>query len=306
MRAREREVALIVAGHRHDRAGPVLHQHVGGHEARHLLAVHRIHGVHTERDALPGVGFLAVVERRVADLLDQRLHGAPCAAEFGQLLHERVLDREHEERHAPERVRTRGEDPDLVAGLVDRERDVRALAAPDPVALHREHALRPFDERVHVVEQALRVVGDLEEPLRQVAALDHRAAALTRTLDHLLVRQHGLVLGAPVDGGVLAVRQAALEEPQEQPLRPAVVLGIAGAHEPRPVERHPHPLERGHPMFDVRVRPLLGMDPALDRGVLRVQTEGIEADRVQHVVALHPLEASHHVAAAERLRVAHV
>ena len=38
------------------------------------------------------------------------------------------------------------------------------------------------------------------------------------------------------------------------------------------------------------------MDAVLDRGVLGGQAEGIPAERVQHVVAAHPLHARHHVA----------
>ena len=39
---RELEVALVVRGHGHDRAGAVLHQHVIGHPDRNSLVVHRI------------------------------------------------------------------------------------------------------------------------------------------------------------------------------------------------------------------------------------------------------------------------
>ena len=110
-----------------------------------------------------------------------------------------MLDREHEERDAPQCVGSRREDLDLVAGLLDRERDAGPLAAADPVALHRDDALRPVGQAVRVVQQALGVVGDLEEPLGQVAAYDRRAAPLARPGDHLFVRQDGLVLRAPVD-----------------------------------------------------------------------------------------------------------
>lgn len=47
---------------------------------------------------------------------------------------------------------------------------------------------------------------------------------------YLLVGQHGLVDGVPVDGGFLLVGEAGLVELQEDPLRPFVVLGLARCH----------------------------------------------------------------------------
>ncbi len=132
---------------------------------------------------------------------------------------------------------TRREDLDLVARLLDRESDRRALRSTDPVPLHRDHALRPLLEGVHVVDQALRVVGDLEEPLGEVLPDDRRAASLAEAVDHLLVGKHGLIVRAPVGRGVLPVRQPHLEELQEQPLGPAVVLGVARLQSAGPVER---------------------------------------------------------------------
>ena len=44
-----------------------------------------------------------------------------------------------------------------------------------------------------------RIVGDLEEPLRQLALLDHGAGAPAAAVDHLLVGQHRLVDRVPVD-----------------------------------------------------------------------------------------------------------
>ena len=70
--------------------------------------------------------------------------------------------------------------------------------------------LGPADP-VEIVEQTLGVVGDPEEPLLELAQLDLGAAALATAVDHLLVGQHRRVVGAPFDGGLLAIRQAALE-----------------------------------------------------------------------------------------------
>ena len=237
--------------------------------------------------------------------LEHRLDLGLRASGLDELGDQRVLGREHEERDPPQRVGAGREDLDGVAGLGDLERDARALRTPDPVALHRDHAFGPL-ERLHVVEQALRVVGDLEEPLREIPAHDGRAAPLAGAVDHLLVRQDRLVLGAPVGRRVLPVRETAFEQPEEEPLGPPVVLGVAGVEPAGPVERHPQPAERPRLLVDVRVRPLLRVDPALDRGVLRREPERVPPDRMEHVVAAQGREPSHRVPAAERLGMPHV
>ena len=217
-----------------------------------------------------------------------------------------MLDGEHEERRTPQRVRPGREDRDLLARFLDREGDLGALGAPDPVPLHRQDPLGPIDELLGVVEQSLRVVRDPEEPLRQVATLHRRAAPFAGALDHLLVREHGGVLRAPVDRRLLPIGEALLEETKEQPLGPPVVLGIGGVQPTRPVERHAHPLERRGLLLDVGVGPGAGRDAALDRGVLGGQPERVPPDRVQHVVAAHRAVAGHGVATAEGLRMPHV
>ncbi len=125
-------------------------------------------------------------------------------------------------------------------------------------------------------------------------------------VDHLFVGQHRLIVRAPVRRRVLAVGEPHLEELEEQPLGPPVVLGIAAVEPPRPVEREAHPLERRGLLLDVLVGPFLRMDPALDRRVLGGKPERVPADRVQDVVSLHPPEPRDRVAAAERLRVPQV
>ena len=149
-----------------------------------------------------------------------------------------VLGRHDEERRAEERVRARGEDRVVDAQLLVAEGDLRALRAPDPVALHRLDVRGPLD-RVEVVEQAVGVVGDAEEPLLELADLDEVAAALAAPVDDLLVGQDRLVVGAPLDGGLGAIGQAALEELEEDPLRPAVVARLMGPELARPVDRDP-------------------------------------------------------------------
>ena len=113
---------------------------------------------------------------------------------------------------APKSVSGRVVKTGISSSVLEREDDARAVGAADPVALHRQHALGPVDQLVHVVEQPLGVVGDAQEPLRELAQLHLGAAPLAAAVDDLLVGEHRLVLRAPVDRGLAPLGQAALEE----------------------------------------------------------------------------------------------
>ena len=303
--AREVEVALVVRGHGHDGAGAVVGQHVVGGVDRHRLAGQRVGRGDAEVDAgLGPVGQLPVEVGELAHLVAVGLQRRALLRR-AQLLGQRGIRSHHEEGGAVEGVRPRGEDGHRATG--DGEVDVRAPRPADPVLLHEQDALGPLAlERAHVLEQPVGVVGDLEVPLGQLALGDLGAAALAPATDDLLVGEHGLVLRAPVDRAVAPVGQAPLAQPQEQPLRPPVVLRVAGVQPLRPVEADGVAAERLRLRLDVLVGPGGRVLVALDGGVLRRQPEGVPADRVQHVVAAaHPV-ARHDVTDAERLGVPHV
>ena len=228
-RLREVEVALVVGGDGHDRAGAVVGEDVVGDVDRDPLAVDRVDRVQAREDARlldRRRALLGLLRRGVADV---RLHLLRLDPRD-----ELVLGREHEERRPEERVRPRREDGDVLAPLLDPEVDLGALGASDPVPLARLDRLGPVDG-VEVVEQRVRVVGDPEEPLLHHARLDERAAALARAVgEHLLVREHGLVVRAPLHRRALAVGEPLLEEAEELPLLPAVVARIVGRDLARP------------------------------------------------------------------------
>ena len=302
---REREVAFIVRGYGHDRAGAVVHQHVVGDPDRDTRVVDRIDGVETGEDTrlLLGRGpLLRLLGHRMAHVGTQRL---AVRRTRGELLHQRMLGRKHEERRTEQRVRARREHRDVLVELLDPERHLRAVGAADPVALHGQHALGPVELR-HVVEQPVGVVGDLEHPLLEVPRFDLVAAALAAAVDHLLVREHGLVEGTPLDGRGLAVREALLEQLQEQPLRPAVVLGLVGRELTRPVERPAHPLHLRANRRDVALGDLTRVAALADRGVLRREAERVVAHRTQHGEAAAPAHVRDDIAERVVEDVAHV
>ena len=305
----EVQVALVVRRHGHDRAGAVVGQHVVARPDRDLLPGDRVGRGDAQVDAgLGPVGGQPVDVGGLADLdqvVLQRLRAVGVHDVRGQ----RGVGRHHHERRAVQRVGTRRVDVDLALAVsgVQGERDVGALGAADPVALRGDDAVGPrLLQLVQAVQQLLGVVGDLEVPLGQLLLGHLRPAPLADAVDDLLVGQHRLVLRAPVDRAVLAVGQSPLEELQEQPLRPAVVLRVAGVERARPVERGGVLLARLDRLGDVGAGVGVGVLVVADRRVLRGQAEGVEAHRVQHLVAALPPVARHHVVQREHLGVTHV
>ena len=257
----EVEVALVVCRDGHDGARAVVGQDVVGGPDGQLFAVERVDGVAAGEDTgLFALGGLAFDLRQRLDLFAVGVQGRGVLL-GDQFQGQRGVGGDDEERGAVQGVRARGEDGDVLGGLVavglDDEVDVGALGAADPVLLHGQHALGPVAaELLHVVQQPVGVLGDLEVPLVQ-RLLGHRgAAALAGAVNDLLVGQHGLVLGAPVDRVVLAVGQAAFVEALEQPLGPAVVLRIGGVQPAGPVSGDGVALEGRSLGVDVGVGPL--------------------------------------------------
>ena len=224
---------------------------------------------------------------------------------------QRMVGRQRHELGAEQSVRPRGENLQLGFLVrrrrrIEHEADQQPFRAADPVLLHQLDLVRPAVERVERLEQFLRIVADLEQPLVQVALLDLGAASPAAAVDHLLVGEHGLIDRVPVHLAVFARDQPRLEEVEKHLLLVLVVGRIAGRDLARPVERQPHRLQLLLHRRDVVVGPGLGVHLAVDRRVLRRHAEGVPAHRVQHGVAHRPFEARHHVAHGVVAHVAHV
>src|SRR5215208_6332335 len=298
----ELEVSLVMGWDGHDRASTVAHQDVVGDVDGDLFSVGRV-------DHVSPCKYTGLFPRHIGAV--DLAH--PCgpldvgADLFGllrgrYLLDRRVLRAHNEERGAEECVRAGGEDLDRTVAF-DLEADLGAFGAPDPVPLQRLDPLGPVYLRE--VQQLLGVVGDLEEPLRQVLLDNRRPAALAPpvwTYD-LLPRQRRVVPGAPVDRSFCAVRQSLLEELHEEPLVPAVVLRVAGHDLGVEVEHRAHLPELAAHALDVRVGPFAGLYAPLDRGVLGGQPEGVEAYREEHPEAVHPHKARSGVRGRHRVPV---
>jgi hypothetical protein len=135
---------------------------------------------------------------------------------------------------------------------------------------------------------------------------NHCAGAPAAAVDHLLVGKHGLVDRVPVHHRVAAIGEAFLHQSHEHPLLVHVVGRAAGGEFARPVDRVAHRLQLRAHVLDVGVGPFGRRGLVLDRGVLGRQAERVPAHRLQHVAAVHALEAADHVADGVVAHVPHV
>ncbi len=201
-----------------------------------------------------------------------------------------MLGRQHHEGHTPQGIRAGGKHLQRVA-LFGGEDDMRAFGFTNPVGLQRAHAFRPID--TVKTQQFIRVFRDAEEPLIQVF-LDHRRAAafaVAVVAPHLLARQGGIAIGAPIDRRHLMIRQPVLEELREEPLRPAVVFRIGRDGFAPPVEHGAHGAQLLAHVFDVAVGPHARVDVLADCRVFSRKPERIKTHWEKHVEPAHAHEA---------------
>ena len=302
------DVALVVGRHAHHGARAVLGQHVVGDPHRQ----HRPRqGVdHMTADGHPPFGPVitgAFDRAQTSHLLAEGLHRALLFS-AGEAVHQLVFRCQHHVARPREGVGSGGEHGDrLILCSLNAEADLRPFRATDPVGLHGAHPFRPALEGVQVVEQRLGVVGDAQEPLIQLALFHQSSGAPGAAVTiHLLIGQHGLVDGIPVDGGVLAIGQPPFEQFKEQPLGPAVVVAVAGRLFAAPIDRKAKAIQLRPHLIDVAVGPLAGVHIAFDRRVFSGKSEGIPAHRMQHGMAPHALNPGDHIGDHVVAHMAHV
>ena len=252
--------------------------------------------------------------RDMLGVLDDLGDGLLVLRALDELVQAGVLGSQDKEGNAKKGIGTRGKDGDLALVALDGlailvaqgKVDLGALGATDPVGLHLLDALGPAGELLQVVEQLLRVLGNLVVPLLKVALLGLGAAAPALALGDLLVGQNSLAGRAPVDRVLLAVDQAFFPHLFKDPLAPTVVVGTAGLNHAIQIVGEAHALHRGKRLIHVLIRPGGSLRVVLDGGVLGGQAKSIEADGVQHVVAAHAGLTGHSVANGVVARMAHV
>ena len=207
---------------------------------------------------------------------------------------------------AQQRVGAGGEDFQGAAAVGKREADLKPLRAPDPVALHGLDRLRPLVHAIQLIEQLVGIGGDAQEPLWDLTTLYRRAGAPATAVDDLLIGEHGLIDRIPVHHRRGAVDQALLVELGEEPLLPAVVLGVTGGELTAPVVGKAQALQLAAHVVDVRARPTCRRHIVLDGGILGRQPESVPAHGLQHVLTLHALIAGNHITDGVVAHMAHV
>ncbi len=198
-----------------------------------------------------------------------------------------------------------------IADIV-RESKTHTFAFTNPVLLHQTHFVWPTSQRsfvvanMHMVQQLLRVMRDVEVVPRNLALLHQSAGAPTAAIDHLFIGQHGLVFRIPIHHLCFAIGDAFLEHLQKQPLVPLVISGVAGSNFARPIDRQAHRLHLLFHVSDVFVSPLGRRHTVFERGIFCGQAKCIPAHRHQDVIALHAQMARQHVVDGVVAHMAHV
>src|SRR6185437_13103848 len=85
--------------------------------------------------------------------------------------------------------------------------------------------------------------------------------------DYLLVREDGRAFGAPVHPALFAIRQATLEQLQEEPLVPLVIVWQASSYLARPIIAKAQALHLRLHVDDVAQGPFARRNPGRDGGV---------------------------------------
>ena len=309
------KVTLVATGNGHDGTGTVVGNDIIGNPHGDLLAVDGVYHIAAREGTVLLESALGTLDGRdMLGVLDDLGDGLLVLRALDELVQAGVLGSQDKEGDTKERVGSRGEDGDLTLVTLDGlailvaqgKVDLGALGATDPVGLHLLDALGPAGELLQIVEQLLRVLGDLEVPLLKVALLGLGAAAPALALGDLLVGQNGLAGGAPVDRVLLAVDQTLFPQLLKDPLTPAVVVGAAGLDHAIQIVGEAHALHCGERLVHVLIRPGGSLRVVLDGGVLGRQAKGVKSDGVQHVVAAHAGLTGHGIADGIVASVAHV
>ena len=306
------KIALVMRGHGHHRAVAVAPQHIVRHPHFQPLAVERV-----DDEAAGGHAFFLhgrhIGFRHAAGLAfgNERLQ---CRLLFGCGGGQRMLGGHGHIRRAHQRVGAGGvhlhklavafRQPFAAVGGYLKTHGHAARFA-NPVALHGFHLLRPV-QTVQIGQQLLGVIGDFEVVHRDFAFFHQCAGTPAAPVNHLLVRQHGLVNRVPVHRAQLFVHNAFFKQLGKQELLPAVVFGAAGGDFALPIQRKAQALQLLAHIGNVFIRPFGRRDLVVNRRVFGGHAERVPTHRLQHVEPLHFFEAAAHVADGVVAHMPHV
>ncbi len=215
-------VARVVRRHGHDGARAVTGQYVIRNPDGNRRPRKRMNRVGSREYAADAVDIgLAFAFGSVLDFVQIGLYGRFLrrACQRGDPF---VFGTEHHEADAKERVGPRREDVELVRTVLERERERRAVALADPVALHLFERVAPLQIR-QAVEQPVGIGGDAQLPLLHQFAFNRVPAALGKAVHDLVVGEHRAQLRTPIDHRVGKIGQPVGHE------RPLPLLFVVGS-----------------------------------------------------------------------------
>ena len=281
----------------HDGARTVIYQDVVGNPDRHSLVIQGIDSVSAGKHAF----FFGLVRHafNVVHILHARNKRTKFRFIFpslNQFLYIGVFWSQHDVRDAENRIDTGREHGNGLADFRDFKGEFRPFAAANPVFLHRLNPFRPAGQELQIIEKAISIVGDFEEPLLQILFDDRRITAPAQTVDNLFVGQYGIALFAPVYLGFLAVCQAPLVQQLENPLRPFIIFFMTRSYFAVPVIGKAESLLLTRHVFNIAERPVCRRRTVLNSRVFSRHAERVVAHGMQNVVAVHAAVAGDDVA----------
>ena len=292
----ESPVTGIMRRHGHDGTGAVGNQNIVRDKNRDFLSVYRIDGGNALQ-AHTGL-FFGGIRRALQIGLFRGLF--LISADFlqifnfvGPILQVRMLRRHNHIGNAVQGIRTGGIDGQLVPRR-GGEINFGTMRTSNPVALLCFHALRVIHQ-IQIIDQTIRISGNLQHPLAFFSLYHITAAALTLAVDDFLVGQYTFAAGAPVYRRFAFIGQALLEKLQENPLGPFIVFGIRGVNLTGPVEAETQALQLRLEVRDILCGDSCRMHMVFDGKILGGQAKSVPSDGIQHIVPLHTALTGHNV-----------
>ena len=114
-------------------------------------------------------------------------------------------------------------------------------------------------------------------------------------IDNLFVGEHRPQLRTPVHRNFRHVGQPSLKQFQEDPLRPAIIVGVDRADLTLPVVGQTDTFHLAFERCDVLRRRHRGVNPRLHRILFGGEPECVPSHRMQHIEAPHTLIAGHDI-----------
>ena len=297
------EVAVVVGGDGHDGAGAVAHEDVVGDPDGDFLAVERVNAVSARGYAGLFLGQVGAVTVRFQSRFADVFPDCGLLLRDGDIGDDRVFRGDDHVGSTEKGVGAGRIDGEVLVGAVYGEVDFRAFGAADPGGLLAFGGVGPV-EAVKAFEEFVRVGGDAEDELAEVAAFDWVVADFALAVHDFFVGQDCPEFGAPPDGAFVHKRKAVLEELEEDPLGPAEVAWIRRVDLAVPVDGEAKTLDLAAEIFDVGFGRDGGVGAGLDCVLFRWESECVPTHWVEDVVAIGLFVAGKYVGRRVTFRVA--